>query len=53
MLTDLPNEIKVLKNLHTLYLAGNQISPERKGQLRDLLPKTKFIFGINKPKAKE
>jgi Leucine-rich repeat (LRR) protein len=42
---NIPNEIKELKNLHTVYLAGNDISTERKSELRDLMPKTKLIFG--------
>jgi Leucine-rich repeat (LRR) protein len=49
---NIPNEIKNLKNLHTVYLAGNQISVERKSELRDLMPKTKLIFGANKSPIK-
>ena len=47
-LTDIPNQVKDLKNLHTIYLAGNQIDAVRKSELRDLLPKTKLVFGVKK-----
>lgn len=52
-INNIPNEIKNLKNLHTVYLAGNQISVERRSELRDLMPKTKLIFGVNKSPMKE
>jgi Leucine-rich repeat (LRR) protein len=47
-ITDLPNDLKNLKNLHTVYLTGNLISNERKSELRDLMPKTKLVFGAKK-----
>jgi hypothetical protein len=50
-ITDLPNDLKNLKNLHTVYLTGNIIDNERKSELRDLMPKTKLVFGTSNKTA--